>query len=100
MTVIMRAQACASGKGEDGPEAERRRLTPELLVSELVERWGDAELAISVMSAGELLHVCWRAREPARRARRDEFVEALLAAIPVIVITLPSCVSLPNSTRG
>ncbi len=68
--------------------AERHRLTPEQTVQEIIERWGDVELAISAMSAGELFHGCWRAETPARRARREEFVEALLAAIPVIPVSL------------
>jgi len=41
------------------------------------------------MSAGELLHGCWRADTAARRARREEFVEATIAAVPVVPITLP-----------
>lgn len=69
--------------------AERNRQSPEELVQDIASRFGDVELALSVMSAGELLHGCWRADTPARRARREEFVEALLAAIPAITITLP-----------
>ena len=68
--------------------AERNRHTPADLVAEVMERWGDAELGVSVMSAGELFHGCWRADTAARRARRAEFVEALLAAVPVVPITL------------
>ena len=68
--------------------AERNRSTPEQLVSEIMERWGDAELWVSVMSAAELFHGYWRADHPSRRARREEFVEALLAAIPVLPVTL------------
>lgn len=68
--------------------AERSRQTPADLVTELMERWGDAELGVSVMSAGELFHGCWRADTPSRRASREEFVEALLGAIPVVPITL------------
>jgi predicted nucleic acid-binding protein len=68
--------------------AERRRQTPTELVEELVSHWGDAELALSVMSAGELFHSCWRADTPARRARREEFVNAVLAAIPAVPVTL------------
>lgn len=69
--------------------AERNRQSPEELVRDILARFGDVELALSVMSAGELLHGCWRADTPARRARRGEFVEAVLAAIPAITITLP-----------
>lgn len=69
--------------------AERDRLTPAQLIAEIIDRRGDTELAISAMSAGELLHGCWRADTPARRARREEFVEAVLSALPVADINLP-----------
>ncbi len=68
--------------------AERRRQTPEQLVRDLIDRFGDIELAISVMSAGELFHGCWRADTAARRAQREEFVEAVLSAIPTVPISL------------
>jgi tRNA(fMet)-specific endonuclease VapC len=45
-------------------------------------------MAISVMSAGELFHGCWRADSPARRARREEFVESILSVIPAVPISL------------
>ena len=70
-------------------EAERNRLTPDQLVLEVLDRHGDVELAISAMSAGELFHGCWRADSPVRRAKRQEFVEALLSALPVVDINLP-----------
>ena len=69
--------------------AERHRQTPERLVADLLDRFGDLELAVSVMTAGELFHGCWRADTPARRARRKEFVEAILSALPVVPVTLP-----------
>jgi predicted nucleic acid-binding protein len=69
--------------------AERSRQTPDRLVADVATRFGDVELAVSVMSAGELFHGCWRAGTPSRRASREEFVEAILSAIPVIPITLP-----------
>lgn len=68
--------------------AERRAETADAVVAELLEAYGDVDLALSVMSAGELLHGCWRADSAARRARRTEFVEAILAAIPVVPLTL------------
>lgn len=68
--------------------AERNCQTPAELVAALLDRWGDQELGISVMSAGELFHSCWRAATPSRRADREEFVEAILAAIPAVPITL------------
>lgn len=68
--------------------AERNRQSPADLIGEMMDRWGDLELAVSVMSAAELFHGYWRADTPARRARREEFVEAVLAAIPVVAVTL------------
>ena len=68
--------------------AERKRRTPVDLIAEIMERWGDAQLWIPVMGAAELFHGCWRADTPARRARREEFVETLLGVIPVIPVTL------------
>lgn len=69
--------------------AERNRQTPAELIIELMDRWGDRELGVSVMSAAELFHGCWRADTPSRRASREEFVEAILSVIPVVPITLP-----------
>lgn len=68
--------------------AERRKESPAQFVAAILEKWGDAELGISVMSAGELFHGCWRADTAARRARREEFVALLLTAIPVVPITV------------
>ena len=68
--------------------AERTQQTPELLVRDLMARFGDVELGLSVMTAGELFHGCWRADTAARRARREEFVESILAAIPAVPLTL------------
>ncbi len=63
--------------------AERRQETARDVVGRILQEYGDLELALSVMSAGELVHGCWRADSAPRRARREEFVESILAAIPV-----------------
>jgi len=68
--------------------AERNHQSPEELLEALVDQWGDRELAISVMSAAELFHGCWRADTPSRRARREDFVAAVLAVVPVVPVTL------------
>lgn len=48
----------------------------------------DEEAFLSVISASELLHGAHRATDPAIRARRLAFVEAILARFPVIEIDL------------
>jgi tRNA(fMet)-specific endonuclease VapC len=45
---------------------------------------GDEPVALAAISASELLHGVERARDPAVRQRRGEFVEGVLANIPVI----------------
>jgi tRNA(fMet)-specific endonuclease VapC len=45
---------------------------------------GDEHVALAAISASELLHGVERARDPAIRQRRSEFVEGVLANVPVI----------------
>jgi len=45
---------------------------------------GDEPVALAAISASELLHGVERARDPAIRQRRSEFVEGVLANVPVI----------------
>jgi predicted nucleic acid-binding protein len=60
--------------------AERGALAmPEFLAS-----LGDEPVAMAAVTAAELLHGCHRANDAAIRARRFAFVEALIAAIPVL----------------
>ncbi|MBV8055011.1 MAG: PIN domain-containing protein [Deltaproteobacteria bacterium] len=46
------------------------------------------EVAISAVTASELLHGVHRARTPAQRHRRPAFVEGLMAQLPVIAFDL------------
>ena len=55
---------------------------------QLVERIGDADVAISAITASDLLHGVHRADSAVRRARRERFVEALLSALPVLPFDL------------
>lgn len=68
--------------------AERRKLTVAALCLETKARHGDSDICLSVITAGELLHGVWRADSPARRARREQFVETVLSEIPVIALTV------------
>jgi predicted nucleic acid-binding protein len=64
--------------------AERGQLDLEGL---LLDR-GDEDFALSAVTASELLHGVHRAETDARRGRREAYVEALLAAFPVIPFDL------------
>lgn len=56
----------------------------EISLEALLDPFADEPVAIAAITASELLHGCHRATEAAVRARRFAFVEALLAAIPVL----------------
>jgi predicted nucleic acid-binding protein len=60
--------------------AERGLLDLDRLLSE----HGDNDLAVSAITAAELLHGVHRADTEVRRGRREAYVEALLAGLPVI----------------
>jgi tRNA(fMet)-specific endonuclease VapC len=48
----------------------------------------EEDVAISAVTASELLHGVHRARTPAQRNRRQAFVEGLMAQLPVIAFDL------------
>jgi tRNA(fMet)-specific endonuclease VapC len=51
-------------------------------------RYADDNFAISAITASELLHGVHRATTPARRSRREAFVEGLLSRIPILSFDL------------
>ncbi len=48
---------------------------------------GSTEIALSVLSAMELEHGIWRAKDELRAKRRRQFVEDLIGSVPVYPIT-------------
>ena len=64
--------------------AERKKLD----LDRVLRDYGDEPVAISTMTASELLHGVHRATEPARRAQREAFVEKLLASLSLIPFDL------------
>jgi tRNA(fMet)-specific endonuclease VapC len=65
-------------------EAERGRLD----LRPHVERHGDAECFLSVVTASELLHGVHRATQPDVRAKRSAFVEGILERFPLLPVDL------------
>ncbi|MGK2963739.1 MAG: type II toxin-antitoxin system VapC family toxin [Gemmatimonadaceae bacterium] len=55
----------------------------------LLEKLGDEPIAISAVTASELLHGCYRASDAGIRTRRSAFVDALLDLLPVLPFGLP-----------
>ncbi len=64
--------------------AERGQLS----LTDVALRYAAEELAISAVTAAELLHGLYRATNAAQRHRRQAFVETLLAEIPVLPFDL------------
>jgi predicted nucleic acid-binding protein len=60
----------------------------DLALNVLSTRYGQEDVAISAVTASELLHGLHRARTAAQRHRRQAFVEGLLAQLPVIAFDL------------
>ncbi|HVA63552.1 MAG TPA: PIN domain-containing protein [Terriglobales bacterium] len=68
--------------------AERSRASLSETLARLRTLWGDVEVAVSVVTAYELLHGVWRARPARIRADREAYVEEVLARIPVYPVNL------------
>jgi len=64
--------------------AERGQLN----FDDFAARYAQDDVAISAVTASELLHGVHRARTAAQRHRRQAFVEGLLAQLPVIAFDL------------
>ena len=61
----------------------------DLDLEKAIERLRGEEVAISAISASELLHGVHRARTPSQRHRRRVFVEHLLNNFPIVPFDLP-----------
>jgi predicted nucleic acid-binding protein len=68
-------------------EAERRHLNVAQFLRQMVQKIGETEVAICVITVAELAHGIYRADTPERRERRRAFLNELKAAVPVYPIT-------------
>jgi predicted nucleic acid-binding protein len=64
--------------------AERGQLN----LDDIAARYAEEDVALSAVTASELLHGLYRAKTAAQRHRRQAFVEGLLAQLPVIPFDL------------
>lgn len=67
--------------------AERRGDTVPAFLQRVIDTGGDQEAALSAVGVVELVHGIHRADTAERRARREAFVEELLAAVTVYPLT-------------
>ncbi len=59
-----------------------------LSLAALVERYGEEDVAISAVTASELLHGVHRVKSGAKASRAEAFVEGLLTLVPVVAFDL------------
>jgi predicted nucleic acid-binding protein len=69
-------------------DAERAARTVTATLERLRRRFRDAEVAMSPITAAELVHGVWRAVDPAIRTRRESFVEEVFSRVPVRSVSL------------
>jgi tRNA(fMet)-specific endonuclease VapC len=60
----------------------------DLDLDDVMARYAEEDIAISVITASELLHGVYRAKTAVQRHRRQAFVEGLLAQLPAIAFDL------------
>jgi predicted nucleic acid-binding protein len=65
-------------------EAERGSLD----IAKLVKGREDESFYLSVITASELLHGVWRAKDAKTRSKRAAFVESILSQFPMLTIDL------------
>ena len=59
-----------------------------LSLDDISSRYAQEDVALSAVTASELLHGLYRAKTAAQRHRRQAFVEGLLAQLPVVPFDL------------
>ena len=69
--------------------AERQGQNARQMLTAIASAAGDTELAVSVVTLIELAHGAARADTEQRRSKRQQFIQELLAALPVHPITVP-----------
>lgn len=67
---------------------ERRGFTVPEILQKIRSAFRDTEIALSSMTAAELVHGVCRAGRPEIRARREDFVEEVFSRIPVRPVSL------------
>ena len=69
--------------------AERQGQNARQMLTAISGPAGNTEIAISVVTRIELAHGAARADTPGRRAKRQQFIQELLTALPIHPITVP-----------
>jgi predicted nucleic acid-binding protein len=68
--------------------AEREGQNARQMLGDISAKAGNTEIAISVVTLIELAHGAARADTPQRKAKRQQFIQELLLALPIHPVTM------------
>ena len=68
--------------------AERQGQTARQMLVAIPRTWGGTEIALSVVTLIELAHGAARAGTAERKAKRQQFIQELLTALPIHPVTV------------
>lgn len=69
--------------------AERQGKNARQMLADIARHVGETEVAISVVTLIELAHGAARAETPERKAKRQQFTQELMTALPIYSVTAP-----------
>jgi predicted nucleic acid-binding protein len=69
--------------------AERQGRNARQMLATIARTVGETEVALSVITLIELTHGAARANTTERKAKREQFIQELLMALPIHPITVP-----------
>jgi len=69
--------------------AERQGKNARQMLADIAREVGETEVAISVVTLIELAHGAARAGTPERKAKREQFTQELVTALPIHSVTAP-----------
>ena len=69
--------------------AERKGNNARQALSEIAQRAPGEDVALSVVTVIELMHGAIRADSPQRKSMRQQFLNELLIAMPIHLVTIP-----------
>jgi predicted nucleic acid-binding protein len=69
--------------------AERQGKNARQMLADIAREVGETEVAISVVTLLELAHGAARAGTPERKAKRQQFTQELITALPIHSVTIP-----------
>src|SRR5258708_30375255 len=79
--------------------AERQGQNARQMLSAMVRKTGDTEIALSVITLLELAHGVARAETRERQLKREQFIQEHIAALPIYPVTTTLDLTLVHPSR-